>query len=424
VGISKDIDELLSKGVISQESAERIREHYQVRSEHSGNRLVVVFGILGSILVGLGITLIISHNWDDFPKLVRLFFAFLPLIAGQVVCGYTLIKLPQNKTLRESASAFLLFAIGACIALVAQIYHIPGDIAGFLLTWMLLALPLVYLMRSSVTSLLYIGGILWFGVIPRNWNNGADPALYWLLLAGILPYYFHLIKQEPLSNPTQFHHWMIPASLIICLGTTDRSAGGLLSVAYFSLFGCLYLLGDTKKMQDVRRNNSYKVMGSLGTIILLLYYSFDNFWPGLLHSGVVWHNIGPTDLTASVLLSIMAGILLFMAKKERSWGNLRPVTLVFILFIFTWVIGHYSKISPLLINVFVFYIGIVTLRDGARQNHLGILNYGLLVITALVICRFFDTDLSFGLRGILFLLVGAGFFVANYMMVKKRRAGA
>jgi hypothetical protein len=75
----------------------------------------------------------------------------------------------------------------------------------------------------------------------------------------------------------------------------------------------------------------------------------------------------------------------------------------------------------ILTNFFVLAIGILTIREGAKQNHLGILNYGLLIITALVICRFFDTDLSFILRGILFMLVGAGFFAANYWMMKKRK---
>jgi len=72
----------------------------------------------------------------------------------------------------------------------------------------------------------------------------------------------------------------------------------------------------------------------------------------------------------------------------------------------------------------VFIIGLLTIRNGARQHHLGILNYGLLMITALVVCRFFDTNLSFVVRGILFVSVGAGFFGANYWMLKRRKANA
>jgi hypothetical protein len=52
---------------------------------------------------------------------------------------------------------------------------------------------------------------------------------------------------------------------------------------------------------------------------------------------------------------------------------------------------------------------------------LSLLNYGLLILTALIICRFFDLDMSFVARGLLFVLVGAGFFAANIWMVKKRK---
>jgi hypothetical protein len=66
-------------------------------------------------------------------------------------------------------------------------------------------------------------------------------------------------------------------------------------------------------------------------------------------------------------------------------------------------------------------MGILTIREGAKLNHFGILNYGLLIITALVICRFFDTNISFVFRGLLFVGVGTGFFLANYSMMKKKK---
>jgi hypothetical protein len=69
----------------------------------------------------------------------------------------------------------------------------------------------------------------------------------------------------------------------------------------------------------------------------------------------------------------------------------------------------------------VFAIGILTIKDGAKKVHLGILNFGLLIIAALVICRFFDADLSFVFKGILFVSVGVGFFAANSWMLKKRK---
>jgi hypothetical protein len=74
-----------------------------------------------------------------------------------------------------------------------------------------------------------------------------------------------------------------------------------------------------------------------------------------------------------------------------------------------------------LMNLLVLAAAIFTMQRGNALHHLGILNYGLLIIAALVVCRFFDTDISFVIRGLLFVGVGAGFFFANSQFIKKRK---
>ena len=54
----KDIPELVKAEVISEETADKIRNFYRNIRGQSTNRLFIVFGILG----GLGIILIIAHN--------------------------------------------------------------------------------------------------------------------------------------------------------------------------------------------------------------------------------------------------------------------------------------------------------------------------------------------------------------------------
>jgi hypothetical protein len=44
----------------------------------------------------------------------------------------------------------------------------------------------------------------------------------------------------------------------------------------------------------------------------------------------------------------------------------------------------------------------------------------LVLIAALAISRFFDSDLSFVTRGLGFIAVGAGFLVANIVLFKRR----
>ena len=424
MNILKDIPELLRTDVISQETADRIRDYYRNKGSSSTNRLFIVFGILGAILVGLGIILIIAHNWDELSRGTKTFCAFLPLLAGQVLCGYTLMKRQDSIAWRESGTAFLFFAVGASIVLVSQIYNIPGGIGTLLLTWMLLCLPLIYLMNSSITSLLYIGGITYYATHLGYWSYpSTDAYLYWLLLLGVLPHYYNLYKKKPESNFMIFHNWIIPLSIVITLGTVAKRTDELMFIAYISLFGFFYLAGNLDFFNQQRpRSNGYKILGSLGTISLLLTLSFDWFWEDLRREDFRFDEvIAAPEFFASTITSLLAGGLLYLQLKSKPLSEIKPLAPVFILFIVTFILGLFSPIAVVLINLFVFAIGVLTIRNGAKQDHLGILNFGLLIITALVVCRFFDSDMSFVIRGLLFVTVGAGFFATNYWILKKRK---
>ena len=72
-------------------------------------------------------------------------------------------------------------AIGASIALISQTYNIHGDLVNFLLIWVVLAAPVMYLSKSSMSFFLYLGGIIWWASMAQN--DGRHAAWFWLLLA-------------------------------------------------------------------------------------------------------------------------------------------------------------------------------------------------------------------------------------------------
>lgn len=418
--MQKEIPELLKAGIISPETAERMQQFYRNKSGQAHNRLFIVFGILGAILVGLGIILIIAHNWDQFSRSVKTMFSFLPLIVGQLFCLYTILKKNDSTTWRESASVFLFFAVGASISLISQVYNIPGDISSFLLTWMLLCLPLVYIMRSSVTSLLYIAGITYWAASTGYWSfPSSETYFYWLLLMAIFPHYYFLSNRQPQSNFIFFHHWFIALSITFVLGTISRGQEEWMYLAYISLFGLFYLMGRSNFFESNRRPiNAYIVIGSAGTIIVLLILSFKWFWEDLRSVNLA---INSSEFLAAAIITVLATVVFFLQRKDRHLVDLNPVEGVFLIFIIIFIAGIFSPVAVIFVNLLVFIIGILTVRFGAKTDHLGILNYGLLIISTLVICRFFDTDLSFVARGLLFVGVGLGFFIANSRMLKKRQ---
>lgn len=424
MNIKNELTELVNADIITEETANDIRHYYKSKASLQPNRLVVVFGILGAILVGLGIILIIAHNWDFLSRTTKLFFAFLPMLIGQIMAGYFLLKKPISNAWLESTAAFLFFSIGACISLVSQVYHISGELSSFLLLWMLLCFPLIYIMKSSIVSLLYVIGITYYACENSYWTYPHNTSYtYWLLLLMALPYYYQLYKEKVRSNWMTFHNWIIPLSVVFALGTTVEESRELMVVGYISLFGFYYLVGELEWFSKLKlKSNSYRVLGSLGSVVLLLFLSFDWYWNKLTRKDLQFNTVVELpEFISTVVLSLMALWLFISHIKTKELKDINPLTYIFVLFIGTFILGHYSSISIVLVNIYIFGIGIWTIRNGAKQDNFGILNFGLLLISILVLCRFFDTDISFVLRGVMFVLVGVGFFGINYWMLKKRR---
>src|SRR5205085_4111441 len=68
-----------------------------------------------------------------------------------------------------------------------------------------------------------------------------------------------------------------------------------------------------------------------------------------------------------------------------------------------------SFAAAALMNCYALWLGIDVLVRGIRSNSLARANFGLILIAALAISRFFDSELSFVTRGLGFIVVGAGF---------------
>jgi uncharacterized membrane protein len=374
-------------------------------------------------LIGLGITLIFAHNWDDLSRSTKTIISFIPLLVGQFLCGYTILKKSESTAWRESSSVFLFLAIGTSISLISQIYNIPGKLSSFLITWMLLALPIVYLVRSSVVSLFYIIGISYYTLEVNFWSYPHEESqIYWLLFLLIVPYYSLLIKKHPSSNFTIFHHWIIPIAILSTFGTLGDKNEELMVFAYLILCGVFYIIGSIPVFQHQKwLSNGYLNLGSLGTVGILLFTSFKFYWKEIAENNYSLLS-GYPELTLIILLTLVGIVLTIATHFKKPIQEYHPAQF---LFLFSSIILPIGFSSPLtagaLINLLILALGIVIIFNGVKENHLGLLNYGLLTLTALIACRFFDSKISFIVKGALFILAGIGFFLANYWMVQRRK---
>jgi uncharacterized membrane protein len=424
MSLQKDLPELVNANIISSDTALQINEYYKRKQATQPNRQLLIFGILGAILVGTGVMFIVANQWDELSQGIKTTCAFLLLIVPQLLSGYVIQNKGDKVVWRESAALLLFFAVGANISLVSQIYNINGDTASFLLVWMLLTVPLIYLLNASALSLAYLFLSMIYCFAARA--EGAYPLqeyTFWILFALPIPRYYYLFRKSPDHPLFIIHHWMIPWVLTQSLGSLSHQHQILMHPAYLFMFAIFYFIGQSPNFKNRSLLlNGYKVFGFAGTIISLLVMTFRSTWKPLIEKHPEWNTIySAPEFIAGILLFALAAIMLYRLKKGKKLADYQLIDVTFLVFLALFLLGAWSTTTAVvLVNLLVFILGLVILREGTKLNHLGVLNTGLFVITLLVVCRSFDSDLTFFVKGSLFVLVGIGFFVANWIMIKKR----
>ncbi len=423
VWLYQEMPELVRFQILDQASVERLRNHYGpvAREGRRSLGLVICAGI-GALLVGLGIMLLLAHNWTDLSRPQRTVLSFLPLVLGQGLAGWTWLKKRSSSAWCEGSATFLFLAVGASIALVGQTYHIPGDLPRFLLVWMLLGLPLVYLFRAALPTLLYWAGVTWWSVL------GADDRLpvmfFWLLMALPLPFGWQLLRSGQRRLAAAWLAWVLALCLPIGLGCSTHAALKYLWVPlYLGLFAVCYLLaGRWSGAMAVSR--PFRLLGGWGTVGLMLLLSVPDVWQDLARHALpaavkaAW----PEYLLLALLL-LATTVLLGRALVDHRWleGMFGLAPLLITLQLLAGPQRLATGVSLISVNLYLLILGGLILRDGLQGGRLPRINAGLGILSALIAVRFFDSQLPFTLRGLLFILIGCAFLTVNLLV--KRREG-
>ena len=416
----QQLPELVAKGIIPPESVERLKEHYGSVADNTGNRtFLLVFGVIGALLVGLGIILILAHNWAQLTKLHRLLISVGLLVTAQIIAGSVLWFKKSNMVWREAAATLLMLMVGASLALVGQTYHLVEDMDAFLLTWMLLSLPLLYLMNSVAVAVLYfIGVTAWSGD-----QYGLSKQFVWILFGLALPYYWGLLADRRQANATIILSWVLTICFYFVFGAAfSHYLHWLGLLIYSALFAITYLIGVLWfNQEDSSWRMPFKTVGLTGSIALPFILTFKDVWSHM----ALGRHLEPLltyGLAAALLVVVLGGnhMLLKQNKQENMRFSLIPCV------IGAAYLVHFYDASgtgaTIILNGYMLWLSISIMATGVRNQSLGVVNLGMLMIVVLIVARFFDIDVSFVVRGIAFVLVGLGFLVANIVLLR-RRAG-
>ena len=432
------LPELVAAGAISSENAAKIEHHYG-SIESRSNFGFVILATVGAALVGAGIVLLIAHNWDDLSRATRTVIAFVPLVIALALVAFVLMRRNESRPWREAVAIFDFAAVATAISLISQTYQIQGSFADFMKVWLLLIIPIVYLLRSAFGAVVYaLGLVVWLCAREMAFFvRSPNPMFFWAAFLLIVPYFLLRYWKDRDSREITVVGIALVVALTFGLGfTAEFAKSDLGAVAFAGLFTAIYLAGIKFFPRDDERLHVVALLGGIGIGVTAICLSFESSWhmgreffwgERSLQANIAFALEFVFPVTAIVLAAfdilrrrfqfslaatvfpIVTGVALGIAnlceKPAEHWGSSRC-----------------SFTAAALMNCYALWLGIDILVRGIRANSVARANFGLLLIAALAISRFFDSELSFVTRGLGFIVVGAGFLVANILMFKKRSA--
>lgn len=404
---------LIDKEIITEEVAQKLQTHYgPVKANSSQNITFIILGILGSVLVGAGIIAVFAYNWDSLGRTARTVVGFLPLLIAQGIYVYTFLKKSDSIAWVESSSAFLMLMVATCIALINQTYHLGfDDLNTFQLTCMVLSIPLMYLMNSSLVTALYLAGITTWAADVHD-----EPLIYTLLFLAALPHYFINFSLKKTTTRSILLGW----AMVVTLGFTTIFLFNGRGMSALIILPLVYLIG-----KYVYHHPTNPIFRPFQTAAIWCF-----FWVVYFMGFEFWNNI--ISIPDNIILQIfwfyipLAAMLYLIVRRiqEGLYVNYFIVSLPLIVFFIAVADDSSKSLASFLANAYLFLFGLYYLYNGLKSYKIGTLNVGMIFICSVIITRFFDADVSLLFKGIIFILLGIGFLFTNYWMYKQKKHDA
>jgi hypothetical protein len=303
---------------------------------------------------------------------------------------------------------------------------------------MLLSLPLIYLLRTTLGAVAYVAGaVVW--VMVREKLRGFDPTFFWLLFVLGVPHFVWRYRRDRASAETSALAIALAIAAAIGLGYTADFTGANLGVlAFAGFFALVYICGiEFFPSTDSDRLHPLALLGGLAIGTMTIVLTFEDTWRR--RSAPAWPSGGSQTFGAVLELTLpIAAIALAVWLFVRGRIRFSVLAAAFPAVVAAgWLIVSLCEYpygygtttrcdvtAAVLMNVYALGLGVELIMRGLRAQSMARANFGLLVIAALAIARFLDSDLSFIIRAIGFIVIGLGFLFTNFMLFKKRSAAA
>ncbi|MGB5824402.1 MAG: DUF2157 domain-containing protein [Proteocatella sp.] len=416
--LDSQMDIWLDKKLISETQRLEIRDLY-IEEGRKIEILPLIIAVIGSALVGLGIILLLAKNWSNFSRPLKLLISIIPFLTGSI-CGFFILFFEKEKAMREAVGIFIPISVIAGLGLIGQTYHSVMPAESLYLASALISLPFVYLLNSSVASIAYM---VLCCIYVASFPVGFMALSFFkalVLFSLIFPYILHLIKDGTPFENSWVHTVLIISGFISVIAITNES---LYFMDNLILYGLIIIFAVDS---STNRLSFPSILGVFLVFIMFFIFTFNTRW-------TYWKS-DKFDLDSLVMLALLfvPFMLLSYRNLKKEHGKLSlyfAFAIIPVISVIYNLIPHNEWSGNIVMwsfNLTFFLVAISIFINGSRmfikdESSIVKANLGLILILAIISKWFFDVDISFLARGILFICLGITFLLFNFLLSKKRR---
>jgi len=394
--VRKESAQWVEDGIITPEQRELIQIRYSANKASSP--LFLFFAVIGSLLIGAGIILVFATNWWKLPVAVKLMIAFLPLLAAQGVCMYTLMKKFRSISYREGAVVFLSLSFFAALALIGQVFHTPSELESYILVCILFTLPGVYLFRAKAAMAIYIAGAIYVGWFWPVWVS-------LILTVLILPFFYMELVGDSHKGVLNYLLFLLTFMVSNTIIVAVHEELETLEIALICGLSILLLDALFRKIGSVYFFTVAKLLSILCITVTMLFAAFDFSYR--------------EDISVIGFVSIAIIAAAYIALRFTMFWGLASTDLFAASAIILMLSAPIAAGAAA--NLLIMALGAYYVVRGSRTLTLSNLNFGMALIISIIGIRFFDSSLDLLGRGIVFILLGAAFLGINLYISRKRK---
>ena len=383
--------------------------------------LIIIFSILGSAFVAIGLIFFIVFGWEYFGTVIKTALGLLPMLAGQAVAIYTYKRKMHSIAFTESGALVWSVGVVSTLFLINGILNINISYFTLFALSTILILPAIYIFNS--TSVLFGYFVL---VLTTPLNNINDFATITFLIISMFfgGLYVRLNKHKVEDFRHNLSLWFLVISVFI--GVIELLIGLNTNLFMMSIFAVL-LTGFTflftfSKERDLKK--PFYLLGSLGLLGTLIFLSVIDSIDSVDFVFTQYYfkdqNLLPYFFINLITLIAIIDISAFCSRNTLVKNPLKIAILL---------IGSVSTVLALICaDTFVPFATMLTVAlsicfiiIGAKSNKLYEVNIGLISIIIIMFKLIAEIGSNYLALGFAFLISGIILFIVNFLLINKAK---